>query len=655
MMKTGVSLYGGFAGTETSRDQRDWTANRTVLSGDLLDDDPADDSDWSNRTDNSIHVVFALNVQNCTLDGFTVSGGYADGPGFGADPSSEDQGSGVNVYYATPHFENVIFERNWAANHGAFNDHGNSTLSHCTFRHNFAQVLGAGLYMHTNADTHAIICTFTGNETPNDGGGAYSRSQVGGLVQNSTFTQNTANHGAGMYNAENSASTISACTFTSNLAITGGGGIFAIQANLTVTDCFFSLNHAAESITDGAGGGGGSGGGGFWSTGGNPTVTNCTFTENIASFGGGVYFNEGSTGLVQSCTFTNNLANEAGGLYDLSSPVTISQCTFTSNTASGGSFAVGGGFSSYFSDAILEQCIFSGNHAYLGGGGAYCEGAAPQLLNSMFIANGTTGHEQGWGGGLLNGYFTNATEVNLLFVGNSADWGGAIANAVFSNPLIANCTISENTAAFGTGGAIHSFDDQDQDHPPTITNTVAWSDHPAELGGLVNGVQYSCIEGGSPGTGPGNVSDNPRFVTPPSPGPDGIWGTADDVLGDLRVLPGSPCIDAGDNDALPIAVPLDLAGAPRRHDDPSIPDRGAGDSSGGAIDIGAYEFQGVSCSADFDGDGSSGTDADIDAFFACLAGNCCPTCAGPDFNRDGAAGTDADIESFFRVLAGGPC
>jgi spore coat protein A len=62
-------------------------------------------------------------------------------------------------------------------------------------------------------------------------------------------------------------------------------------------------------------------------------------------------------------------------------------------------------------------------------------------------------------------------------------------------------------------------------------------------------------------------------------------------------------------------------------------------------------------SADFDGDGDVGTDADIEAFFACLAGSCCPSCypGGADFNADGDVGTDSDIESFFPVLAGGPC
>jgi hypothetical protein len=62
-------------------------------------------------------------------------------------------------------------------------------------------------------------------------------------------------------------------------------------------------------------------------------------------------------------------------------------------------------------------------------------------------------------------------------------------------------------------------------------------------------------------------------------------------------------------------------------------------------------------SADFDCDGSAGTDADIEAFFACVAGTCpsFPCRSTADFNDDGDVGTDGDIEAFFRVLAGGTC
>jgi hypothetical protein len=74
--------------------------------------------------------------------------------------------------------------------------------------------------------------------------------------------------------------------------------------------------------------------------------------------------------------------------------------------------------------------------------------------------------------------------------------------------------------------------------------------------------------------------------------------------------------------------------------------------------VARYGPQVLPCgTADFDNDGDVGTDADIEAFFVCLSGNCCPTCfeRGPDFDGDGDVGTDADIEAFFRVLAGGSC
>jgi hypothetical protein len=59
--------------------------------------------------------------------------------------------------------------------------------------------------------------------------------------------------------------------------------------------------------------------------------------------------------------------------------------------------------------------------------------------------------------------------------------------------------------------------------------------------------------------------------------------------------------------------------------------------------------------SDFNNDGDFGTDADIEAFFACLGGNCCPICDSPDFDGDTDFGTDRDIETFFRVLGGGGC
>ena len=107
----------------------------------------------------------------------------------------------------------------------------------------------------------------------------------------------------------------------------------------------------------------------------------------------------------------------------------------------------------------------------------------------------------------------------------------------------------------------------------------------------------------------GNISADPKFVSA-SPGLDGIWGTADDTFADLHLLPGSPCIDAGNNADVPAdtadldgdgnttePVPFDLAGGSRFADDPYTADTGAGTAP--IVDMGAYEFH----LGDVNGDG----------------------------------------------------
>jgi len=65
-LKAGVALYGGFAGDEATRAERDWAAHVTTLSGDL--------GVANNTTDNSYHVV--TGATGATLDGFTCKNRY---------------------------------------------------------------------------------------------------------------------------------------------------------------------------------------------------------------------------------------------------------------------------------------------------------------------------------------------------------------------------------------------------------------------------------------------------------------------------------------------------------------------------------------------------------------------------------------------------
>ena len=100
-------------------------------------------------------------------------------------------------------------------------------------------------------------------------------------------------------------------------------------------------------------------------------------------------------------------------------------------------------------------------------------------------------------------------------------------------------------------------------------------------------MNYSCIQGWST-PGGGNINTDPMFVNPA--GEDYMYGTLDD---NLRLLAGSPCIDAGDSTAVPVDITTDLDGMPRFYDDPFTVDTGVPGDPCCCVDMGAYEFSGV--------------------------------------------------------------
>lgn len=579
-LRSDLTLRGGFAGSETSLEQRLAENAPTILSGDLNGDDEGLMTE--HRSDNVYHVVSAHMVMDTTLERLTICAGQADGPGMGAHFGSHDQGAGVNVFHSHLRFENCLITQNYSTNHGAINDHGGCHYMDCAFVGNGAELLGAGLYIHGDVEALVEGCRFLGNETPGQGAGLYTRSFLPTLIRDCHFAGNRAERGAGLYMASGSRSTVEGSRFDENVAQVGGGGTYLDDCEGIVRDCMYVANAAGENIVDGGGGGGGSGGGGIWTSGGAPLVEGCCFNANVASFGAGVYHIDESRATVRGCIFQRGIAFEAGGLYSLQSPVTVQDCLFFENYAYGGAFSVGGAMSIYIADALIERCLAVDNQAELGGGGIYVEGGAPLVRECHFASNVAFGDKQGWGGGAMIGYFSQARFSSCTFESNLANKGGAIFAIVFTEPTLTNLTTTGNRA-LQEGGAIYAYESS----AVRVENSILWGDLPQELAGTAVSIERSCVEGGASGLSITTLP--PLFLSAPDAGPDGRIGTSDDLMGNLQLAPGSPCIDAGDNGWLLESEVYDCARAERRSDDPAVIDSGAGASP--QVDLGAFERQ----------------------------------------------------------------
>ncbi|MBL7152457.1 MAG: S8 family serine peptidase [Phycisphaerae bacterium] len=232
-----AALYGGFAGTETSRDQRDWTVYETILTGDI--NQPND------QNDNSYHVV--IGADKTILDGFTIKGGNADAP------SPDNRGAGIyNFVVSFSNIRNCMIIDNNSTNVGGgmYNSYASScTVSACTFAGNSA-LQGGGMYNVNSSDVTVSGCTFAGNSACS-GGGAHNVNNAGITVSGCKFTDNCSSaSGGGMYLRHQDYSIIVNCTFTGNEAATRGGGIMCLTSDpFDITNCIFWDNDA-DSTAD---------------------------------------------------------------------------------------------------------------------------------------------------------------------------------------------------------------------------------------------------------------------------------------------------------------------------------------------------------------------------------------------------------------------
>jgi predicted outer membrane repeat protein len=218
-------------------------------------------------------------------------------------------------------------------------------------------------------------------------------------------------------------------------------------------------------------------GGGMYNEAGSPTVTNCTFSRNTAGDwyrgdGGGMY-NSNSSPTVTDCRFISNVAaaeyggGYGGGMRNLNSSPTVINCTFSGNEAERGGGMYGGG--------TVTNCTFSGNSAYYGGG----------MYGSSTVTDCTfSGNTASRGGGMYGG----GTVTDCTFSGNSAYYGGGMWP--WGSPTVTNCTFSGNTASRG-GGMANGSGHNSYGSSPTVTDCKFinnWAENGG--GGMYNGGYY---------------------------------------------------------------------------------------------------------------------------------------------------------------------
>lgn len=340
LLKTGVNLYGGFAGTESAINQRILSdldsngeidsfelVNPTILSGNI--DGVADVWTKTLNTDgktwkwtvtgnegNCYTVVTASSI----IDGFTVIGGNANG-------TTNINGGGVNLNTLNSFITNSIVANCSAKNHGG-GIYTSTNVANCKVNNCLADGNGGGIYISNSVFSSATNCTVSNCSSGNLGGGVYTYS-IATTVSTSSSTVNNCkiaycsagNSGGGIYTYIFSKSTNSRSTTTlnseskiinnliSNCMAKEGGGIYAY----TYTNSSTTYGTTLYSIS-------------------SCLLINCTVSNCYAiSYGGGIYVNAYanhdsysnnppvSSCKVLNCSVLNSMANNGAGIFAVAS------------------------------------------------------------------------------------------------------------------------------------------------------------------------------------------------------------------------------------------------------------------------------------------------------------------------------------------------
>ena len=547
-----------------------------------------------------------------------------------------------------------------------------SMIMGCNFEMNRSDAFtfqgGGGAIQVDNSSPMIFDCSFLGNSCPiNDGGAIFNVNGSNTTIENCSFIGNFCRIDGGAINSEASSATIVGCNFemnmTTNSAFNAGGAIMDEGGQTTVENCQFIANESRE-------------GGAIFCFEFEPTletsqltVVDCTFIDNTSEFtGGAIRIEENTTCSVSNSHFANNEGCSGAAISCANSTIEVSNCEMISNLADGFD---GGAMNTFNCLATISNCLFEDNSAGDDAGAFFLDDTQLLMTFCRFIGN----QSQDLGGAMVGFSGSDATLVGCEFIGNSCgsdggavlynaanveylsclfsgnvagDDGGALVCSNLPSQTINNCTFANNSAV-NLGQAIICNNGNSTD----FSNSILW-DNGAEPVHVTESsaasFDFCNIQGGVAGSS--NMDIDPQFEN--ALGNDGLAGTSDD---DLRLLPGSPMIDAGNNDAVLAdafdldqdgdaaePVPFDLRMMVRFADNPDVPDAGNGVAP--VVDLGAIEFSDILL-GDINLDGTINL-LDVAPFVTLLSGGSFQ--AEADVNQDGVVNL-LDIEPFVEILS----
>lgn len=269
----------------------------------------------------------------------------------------------------------------------------------------------------------------------------------------------TIDGGAMYFRVSNYGVTMESCLFANNFCTAHGGAIYFSTANYgaLLSDCQFVNNTAKNGF------GGGlamlnENGVGVFSSGNGMNMSECIFSQNIASTGGGIYAESANVFSVSKTSFIANHANTSSGggmALQVSNIVLLSNNLFTANVA----YTLGGGLS-ILGNSIVSlsgNSTFRSNQALVGG--AIAVSKAPL-------------------------WYTPSKKTMTMIVGNIAGRGSALFfyQVIPSTNKLQYMTIQSNVAT--VGGTVYWIKDAVMTTEPAgiNSNTTKWMSNTAPYG-----------------------------------------------------------------------------------------------------------------------------------------------------------------------------